>query len=80
MKINLIFYDWINERTGESVYCTEEGIQLSLGDFHSGTVFTAEVQLEDYRDEFEAAAKSGIVPVFYATLAASFQKGGIAEP
>ena len=66
MKVSLVFYDWIEEETGESVYCTERGVELSLGDFHSGTMFTAEIELEDYQGEFEAAAENGIVPVFYA--------------
>jgi hypothetical protein len=66
MRVNLVFHDWIKENSGESVYSTEKCIDLSLGDFHRGTMFTAEIILEDYQGEFEEAAKNGIVPVFYA--------------
>jgi hypothetical protein len=68
VKVKLVFYDWIKEKSGDSVYCTEEGVGLALGDFHSGTTFDAEIELEDYQGEFESAAEIGIVPVFYAVL------------
>lgn len=64
MKISLIFYDWIEKETGESVYCTERGVELSLGDLHSGTMFSAEIELENYQGEFEKGVKSGLVPLF----------------
>lgn len=81
MRVNLVFYDWIEEESGESIYCTEEGMELSLGDLHSGTTFTAEIELEDYQGEFEIAAENGIVPVFYATPEVGSEKiGNIREP
>jgi hypothetical protein len=69
MKVQLVFHDWIEELSEKSVYCTKKGTELSLGDFHSGTMFSAEIEIEDYQGEFEDAAKDGIVPVFYALLA-----------
>lgn len=41
MKIELIVTDW--HRNGKSIYNTEEGFNLSVGDLHSGTSFPVEV-------------------------------------
>jgi len=45
IPIKLAFHDWV--RDGKSIYSTEEGIELSLGDFHSGTVFNGAICLDD---------------------------------
>lgn len=68
MKIDLVFYDWVEKGTGASVFGTKRGMKLSLGDFHTGTVFHAEIELEDYQGEFEAAAEKGVVPLFYVLV------------
>ena len=41
MKIKLVFLDW--EKDGKSIYNTPEGVELSFGQFHSGTMFDAEI-------------------------------------
>jgi hypothetical protein len=71
MKIRLVFDDWrrYNEasKQQESVYSTEEGVELSHADFHSGTTFDAEIELdEDSAKDLKEALASGAVPVFYA--------------
>jgi len=71
LKLELVFHDWMKAETGESVYFTEKGVELSLGDFHAGTVFSAEIEVEDYQGEFEIAAKDDIVPAFYVLQAGS---------
>jgi len=45
ISVRLAFHDWI--RDGESVYGSEEGIELSIGNFHSGTVFSGTIILDD---------------------------------
>lgn len=63
MKIKLVFSDW--QLRGKSVYNTEKGIQLSLGQFHSGTTFNGEIILdEDDEEELKQALKDGYEPVF----------------
>ena len=64
MKVKFVFDDWTKE--GESIHQTEEGIKLSLGNFHSGTVFNAEIDLDNGDSiELKKALKSGCTPVFY---------------
>ena len=59
----MYFADWQNN--GKSIYNTEEGIALSLGDFHSGSVFEAEIKLDDYQAaELANAIQDGYQPVF----------------
>ena len=66
MKVKLVFHDWLNPLTGKSIYQTEEGIELSQGDLHSGTTFDAEVQFSPDDTVFIDEAKAiGAVPVFY---------------
>lgn len=45
MKCRLVMEDW--RRTGEpgSIYSTPLGVQLSLGDLHSGTTLDAVIEL-----------------------------------
>ena len=64
MKIKLAFHDWIKD--GKSVYNSEQGIQLSMGDFHSGTVFDGEINLSsDNEEEILRSIQSNVYPVFY---------------
>ncbi|MCL4486833.1 MAG: hypothetical protein M1570_01725 [Chloroflexi bacterium] len=66
MQIALVFDDW-RGKNRKSIYHTEKGVELSMGDFHSGTVFMADIQLdEDSARELEAALSGGYIPVFYA--------------
>jgi len=63
MKIKLVFYDW--NLNGKSVYNTEEGIELSSGDFHSGTTFRGEINLDsDQEEEIRKAILLGYQPCF----------------
>lgn len=64
MQITLVFDDWRN-RDQESVYQTVQGVELSMGDFHSGTTFEATVALDAQQAaELEDAMKKGFTPVF----------------
>lgn len=47
MKVKLIFEDWRQVGQGESIYNTKLGVNLSANDLHSGTVFEAELILEE---------------------------------
>lgn len=66
MKAKLVFNDW--QRNGQSIYNTEEGIDLSMGDLHSGTIFhcdvTFDVDAEHIAKELAQATKSAAVAVF----------------
>ncbi len=65
MKVKLVFFDWHN-RMGESIYHTPIGVELSLGSFHSGTIFDAEIQLNgDEHQDLTDALNEGFIPVFY---------------
>ena len=63
-----MFDDWQNG--GMSVYNTQKGLELSMGKFHSGTTFDAEMYFSDKNDilELEEAIRSGYQPVFWVTL------------
>lgn len=64
MKIKLVFEDW--QKDGESVYSSEDGIELSLGSFHSGTTFEGNINLEKNEAiELVNAMRKGYTPVFY---------------
>ncbi len=64
LKIKLVFDDW--RKQGESVYSTEEGFELSWGDFHSGTTFDGNIALDSEQSiELEKAIKDGYTPVFW---------------
>lgn len=63
-KIELVFMDWLDE-SGESIYCTEAGIELTLGNFHIGTIFDGGIELdEDSATELQIALEAGFRPVF----------------
>ena len=66
MKVKLVFDDW--RRGSKSVYSTEEGVELSIGDFHSGTTFNAEIELNvEQEEDLKEALESGATPVFYVS-------------
>ena len=63
VKVRFAFQDW--QRDGVSIYQTERGIDLSLGNFHSGTVFEGELALDaDDERELLRALFGGYKPVF----------------
>lgn len=65
--IRLVFDDW--RKNGKSIYATEEGINLSLGVFHSGTTFIATINIDsDEAEELLIALKEGYQPIFMVTL------------
>ena len=64
MKIKLTFDDWKNQ--GKSIYNTEKGIELSSGDFHSGTTFNGTIELDQEQyEELKQALKDGYNPTFW---------------
>ena len=64
MKIRLVFDDW--KKDYKSVYSTEKGVDLSMGPFHSGTIFEGEIDLHSSEEEELAKAmEAGFVPHFY---------------
>lgn len=66
MKIKLVFDDW--RKRLKSIYSTKEGIELSMGDFHSGTTFNAEIELNiEQEEDLKEALESGATPVFYVS-------------
>lgn len=65
MKIKLVFEDWRDGPTGKSLYSTPAGIQLSMGDFHSGSTFTGEIDLDlEQEKDIGESMELGAVPVF----------------
>jgi hypothetical protein len=67
MKIKLIFDDW--RVAGVSIYETIIGTALSSGQFHSGTTFDGEIELDaDDEMELEDALAMGYTPVFRISL------------
>jgi len=63
MKVKLIFDDW--KLKGYSVYNTEVGIELSTGDFHSGTTFNGDIHLDsEQAEELRIAFMAGYTPSF----------------
>ena len=65
MPVRLVFGDWLG-KDHRSVYNTEEGVRLSMGQFHGGTTFEGTVRLDpDDRMELEEALASGYTPVFH---------------
>jgi len=62
-NIDLVFVSW--QKDGKSVYDTEEGDKLFIGDFHHGTVFKGTLELdEEEASRVKQAWKMGIHPVF----------------
>jgi hypothetical protein len=72
MKIALVFSGWV-DRLGVNVSYTPEGAELSLGDFHGGSTFQAEIHLDPEQEaELRAALARGFSPEFWLSL----DKGG----
>jgi hypothetical protein len=69
MRVKLVFDDWRDAATGRSVYTSMEGVALSMGDFHSGTVFDAEIELDSEQEQdLRASLAQGYRPVFWLGL------------
>jgi len=64
-EIMYVLHDWIrNDETQESVYHTEEGIDLWMTQYHCGSCFTEEQLLED-KELLMGIIEQGYRPVFY---------------
>ena len=64
MKTSLVFYDWL-DRDLKSVYNTEKGVELSKTDFHSGSTFSCNIELDAEQENFLMEAMiTGYRPVF----------------
>lgn len=64
-SIELVFDDWRKKGFGHSIYDTEKGIELSSGSFHTGTIFTGSISLDDEEyEQFKQALGRGYHPVF----------------
>lgn len=63
VEVQFAFDDW--QRMGKSIYSTEEGIELSMGSLHSGTVFAGSIAFDDEElEDVRAAMASKAMPVF----------------
>ena len=61
--VEFAFDDW--KKGGVSVYQTEKGVELSMNDFHSGTVFQGIILLdEEHQRALIEALKDGYTPTF----------------
>lgn len=70
MKAKMVFCDWQKwdkeKKNIVSVYNDEEGLELSSGDFHSGTTFEVSIALDSWQEkEAKEAIKKGYRPCFY---------------
>ena len=56
--------DWL--RRGKSIYNTEEGVERSMGDLHSGTSFRVDIVglPDDIQKELQDAARTAAYAVF----------------
>ena len=65
MDVKLVFDGW-RDNKGNDIYGTIEGIELSMGDFHSGTIFPATIEMDRATtEELRDALEQGYRPVFY---------------
>ena len=72
MKIKLVFLDW--RKFGQSISLTEKGVDLSGGDFHSGSTFTATIELDgEQEQELRAALLAKYQPCWWMTLDDPYQ-------
>lgn len=61
--VEFTFDDW--KKAGVSVYQTEKGVELSMNDFHGGTVFQGILMLdEEHQEALIEALKEGYTPTF----------------
>ncbi len=64
VQVALVFDDWREQ--GRSIYLSEKGIELSMGDFHYGTTFDGTIHLdEENAQQLEKALREGYQPVFW---------------
>ena len=63
MRIKLVFNDWLGP-DNQSVYSTEQGVELSMGDFHSGTIFQGTIETDD-PEWLQEQIDRGFTPVFH---------------
>jgi len=64
VKTSLVFLDWL-DRDLKSVYNTEKGVELSKTDFHSGSTFSCNIELDAEQEEFLLESiMAGYRPVF----------------
>lgn len=64
MKIKLVFDEWRNRQQWR-VSGAEYG-ELAAGDFHSGTIFMADLDVdEEQAQALQQALNRGYAPVFY---------------
>ncbi len=62
-KVRWVFVSW--QKHGKSVYDSEEGEQLFVGDLRRGVEFTGSIELDDEEvQRIQEASKKGIRPVF----------------
>lgn len=67
MKVKLVFLGW--RQRGKSIDTTEKGVELSMGDFHGGTTFTATIDLDSNNaQELLASIKEGYQPCWWMTV------------
>lgn len=63
IMVEFAFDDW--KKQGVSIYQTEKGIELSMNDFHSGTVFQGIILMdEEHSQALVEALKEGYTPTF----------------
>ena len=73
-RIDLVFDDW--RKDGQTVYDTEEGMELSLGDFHTGTTFSGGIELDAVSErELRGALEAGCEPLFVVSSVQSCGEG-----
>ena len=63
IRIELAFDDWTKD--GVSIYQTEAGVELSMNDFHTGTVFYGLIFLDgEHSEALTEAIEQGFTPTF----------------
>lgn len=63
IRVEFAFDDW--KECGVSIYQTEKGVELSMNDFHSGTVFQGTILLdEEHSQALIGALREGYTPTF----------------
>lgn len=66
MKCRLVLDDWRKVGENDSIYSTRLGIELSMGELHSGTTWEGEISLppEIEKEIIEAMKEHNAYPVF----------------